>query len=1024
MLRRLLSVIIAGSLSFTACSGFNLGDWQWNRPDPNFTLFAIFDDYPALSAMWDSIDGERVNDSLGATIRNNEEEFIQLAGVLIDLMQGDGGTVADRPLPSMLSDLSLLLKDLNGNNMLNDTQSDPRWYNYTGGIDAFYDDGQPSTAHYRQGFYQFLDNASKRPPRNIPGVGESLIPVMESIVNYTLDEEVDGTDYTSLRDAMNDLMSAVQNEDFNEDYVDLMEALSKMLIKCDHPMWIDGTGDVITDYALMSGGTNTGLGNLVRGVFAIMSGMLQMDEYNPAQGPYEPIDRDDLYETLLDVRDNILRDPANPGEMNTPVLRAMIENLERYFTVGGSAYGAAPTDANASVTANIYNTRNNFHTGTPGAFYSDSELRNVLKEVVNGQVGLFLREDRDGAVSSDAASRDYFFKRMIDSASDIDWENARVEESLYDLLRYDVFGRDRVNDASAYPASFLESFLFLGGVTSNLGYKHAHPYDSYTLEVSSSDANSAQGEARRHGHGEFMGTISLNDSLQSITGVRDELGSVGTYELAFEGSTQRWNYIFRSKNRFNQSNKNNFKFRYDYNYPALAFMPGACTGDMGLPTGGNPSGGDGEILNNYMPYVANGVGNAIASGWTLGNVMRATWEGEGPYYYDPEKANRAAEIITINGRLYNVYYRLNGKVYAYVHKPEYNDPSTWEYIYPADSKRDAQEVASFTGYPEMTFSELITTAPYPVAVAGSGSCGGGEPERFGIVIKIGEQLYAPIIFDGGVDTSWTRNEVRNAIINRIDTPNDPDVAVTDVGTTAIRITSSRGAITVFDYGTFTQTGVDGSSDPIYSDVVLEGGLERFVIDNITTPYYEAPAWINLASDATVDVEINGANYSIPYEQMDGATVKDWTLSAIVARANEVLPPGSITTTINGFTVTGSASSDLGSLRISGSGAQEIFGVEDDEFYMANGRTNRYRDTWQTDYYMITSTKGKSYTPLDMSGNALSADALTYHEIISEEDPGRACASQEEALFRNYQYVTRRKSWSWSYLFFFQRLLWE
>jgi len=1022
----------------------------------NFNLFAIFDGYDSLETMWDSIDGDVVNGHLGDSLRENEIEFIRLVlgknydpdttdltqfynmdndealedllvenSGLLALLQGGIGSrealpdPADRPLPGMFQDLHYLLKDLNGYNLQTDAQSDPRWYNTTGDIESFYDDGVANTAHYRTGFYDFLDALSEETPGNLPGVGPSLIPVLESVVNYILDEkvDVDAEDYSDLHDAMDDMISLTTGEDFNDDYVDIMELLSKALIRCDYPIWVDGDGDAFTSYDSMGGNTNTGLGNLVKGVHAIVSGMLQMEEYNPASEEYEPIDREKMYNHLLDVRDNVLR-ISGTTDLNTEVLKALLTNLEDYFTEGGGVYGT-PNDANATITSNIYNSRNNYQNGVSagGAFYSDAELRNTLKEVVDGQLGVFMREDRDGAVCPDSDSRDYLFQRMAEADTGIDWDNAKIEESLYDLLRYDLFGRDRVTNPSAYPASFIESFLFLGGVTSNLGYKHIDPYDQYSLEVSNSGtANTAQAELRRHGHGEFMGTVSLNDSLQSLTGVRDSLGSIGTYELAFEGSTERWNNIFRSRNKFDQSNKDDYKFRYDYNFPALHFMSGPCVGDMGLPTGGNPDGGDGEALNAYVPYSANGVGNAIPSGWTLGQVMRCTWEGEGPYYYDPEKAGLEGEVVTIGSRAYNVYRRLNGKIYAYIYKPAAtaDDPSTWEYIFPADGKRDAQETAQYTGSPEFDNSELTTTmTSWPIALSSGGSsgCGGtSEPERYGILIKIGSTFYEPIVFDGSVDSSWTRNDVLAKIQTNLSDSSDDEITVSASGTNAIYISSSKGAITVYDYGDFTiaDEDYDPGDAPVYEEIVSPGGLEMFMFNGIADQYYCADAWMELDTDLEVDIEINGTPYNIDYPRLDGASAKEWRLADIISQANAIIGGTHVTQYFNSIKVTGDSSDELGLMRISGSGAEKLFGVEGGDVVKANGRANRYHDTWKTDYYMLTDGNGASYTPIDMSGNAVTAGALTYTELVSEDDPDRACVSQEEALFRNYNFVVNEK----------------
>lgn len=88
------------------------------------------------------------------------------------------------------------------------------------------------------------------------------------------------------------------------------------------------------------------------------------------------------------------------------------------------------------------------------------------------------------------------------------------------------------------------------------------------------------------------------------------------------------------------------------------------------------------------------------------------------------------------------------------------------------------------------------------------------------------------------------------------------------------------------------------------------------------------------------------------------------------------------------------------------------------------RFNRYKSTWHSDYYLyhrssntqsITVTPGRdadgNLTLIDMEAEGLTdAKRLTYKELIPEDDAihTRACASPEEAFYRNYQWVYTEK----------------
>ncbi len=87
------------------------------------------------------------------------------------------------------------------------------------------------------------------------------------------------------------------------------------------------------------------------------------------------------------------------------------------------------------------------------------------------------------------------------------------------------------------------------------------------------------------------------------------------------------------------------------------------------------------------------------------------------------------------------------------------------------------------------------------------------------------------------------------------------------------------------------------------------------------------------------------------------------------------------------------------------------------------RANRYKAQWRSDYFIshfsagpnapdrfftLAQNEGDSVLREISDQNNASAGSLSYSELISENDPKRACASAEEAFFRNYQWVMNEK----------------
>lgn len=333
--------------------------------------------------------------------------------------------------------------------------------------------------------------------------------------------------------------------------------------------------------------------------------------------------------------------------------------------------------------------------------------------------------------------------------------------------------------------------------------------------------------------------------------------------------------------RFLRDERSQFDFGYNPNWAAQKFMSGASHGDVGTPVGGNLSGGQyTDMLNAFTPYTPDGFGDTNMSRYTLYWMVRACWNGEGPYYYDPSKAGMSVETVTFNtAKLAKVQLFQN---------------------------------SNYGGY-----SGNLSVGNYKLA----------DMRARGILNDDISSIKVPSGFkvtcyqhDNFIGTSWEFTADEANMGNR--GCNDE--------VSSIKI-----------------EGPASSPDKSYYVYYRPNG-QVYMLKSVDTPHeYIYPAD---GDDPTVEWD-------------DSRDLSDY------------------------YAVKGIA----GKLR---------------------ERWNRYKSSWYSDYYLITVVDD-SFThwwvsPEDMSGGATQAGRFKFDEIIPETDTGRACASHEEAIFRNYQWVMTEK----------------
>jgi len=668
MLKRLYLVMAASLIfGFSACSQSDLGVFQDNKPTPDFTIFTIVNGYEGLQELWDSIDAEDVNAGLADSIKNNTDEFVNFSQIMADIFNTDAGG-GRNPLQNLLGEASGLLDWT--------TSTDPAFY-YNDIIDSLYSDSGTAES-YQSAFYSFLEKASGSGDDSDSG---DILGIARIFMQYIVDTKDNG----EIRDFMESLVDMTQDADFKEDFTDLSKTLSTLLIRADYPMWVDGSGNLITDPAnIDAGDINLELGNAVKGTQALILALSRVMMHD-----------DVSKEVLFDI---IREGSSLVTAENSQKLKQLISNLEDYYTVGG-----------AGITTDYINT------GNP---YVNTDLGTTLREMWPALQKLFIKtkpswdttERPDLGIYDDAYGKSpvEFLARQLNNLKtncNIDFANYDgIEDSLKQMVELNGYGEER--SGASYKVSFLDHLLYTLTGAYNFGY----------LTRMDDSGEPATNHSRGHGTS-TGGIITVNDSMYSLT--NGLVCGMGAYDLALDVRKDQADLIGRSRYvQFNGGGISSHKFYMGYDFPTLHLMPSACAGDAGLPNGGEtgvvPADNttSGNDYKTFFPKVGNGIGELNTGRFLMGWIARACWEGEGPYYYAPDKVSQSVETISYDvdgdstAENCNVYRKANGDVYAYVYKPDSN-PSNWTYYYPVSSSNDAADSdAAARGQRDNRYREL------------------------------------------------------------------------------------------------------------------------------------------------------------------------------------------------------------------------------------------------------------------------------------------------------------------------------
>ena len=665
-MRRVFFIIII-FIFFISCSKHDLNNFQNHELNPDYTLFGLLDEFPALKSAFQNLDQTRFNRKLSEPLNKNIEASEDIIALLPDLLSSVNTLYgSESVLTDVIAEIREMLYLIIHQDELDDSATEV-W------ADSFF-------SLYEKLLLADVD------------FSDDLVKILKKSIDYIYDQ-YEGDDLENIVDDLLDLLEdkdGVQNLDTL--LTEFSMGIGKLLLQANRNMYLEQMSE--DTYRLVDLSENldeieeidTKLGNSVLGVDLLFSGI-----NNILKDP-----------SLQEVVFNMLRSTGDlfADIRTTDVLKTTMINIEKYFVEGGEQF------------KDDYDKRNSTEE------YINADLVNALKELWPAIQQLFISRGKKGSILNDQFDKgpESFVELLSKKLNflDLDLESVNIEESLARMVRLDGRGRDRINpEKDASNLNFLDSLLYVFMAATHVGFQDS--WDSEQDDIRKYTSKS-DGYNFGHMHGKPTGGIlTLNDCFYS-------LGTLGMFEITIPFTTgpvvnainlytmalgspplgfssleinnedygPRGDKIFRSSHKFTSAeaeSDSSYRFYFSPSYPVLGLLSSHVVGDAGLPNGGQGLGEEGGYKKfiTFYPKSPDGLGEFNTARWTMGLIARTCWEGEGPYYYADPKASTVTFEHQQQEKNWSIYYRPNGKVYALVYKDP-NSPykaEEWEYLYPA-----------------------------------------------------------------------------------------------------------------------------------------------------------------------------------------------------------------------------------------------------------------------------------------------------------------------------------------------------
>ncbi len=609
--RRLILLLVSGIiLSLAGCGGKNdlASASETIIPKSEVELFNLLDPYPSLADGFNPVDAWAFNSLLKDMVQSYPSETTKLFKTFYHLVITDDGQHG--PLLTAMDKITSLLYVIIHQNDYD--------------LDSF---------DYQDNFYRFFDGYSASNAK----ISGHLFPVIRKAISY-----IKATYSPATIDSVMDDLVAFLRED----------VAGKQTMRSVTQDLFAGLGKVLVRSNTYDGSSNR-VGNSVNGVDQMISSL------NLFSANFEG--RNKFYNLIREVG-NFTAITIDTSDSGYPDGKKRLKDIIKEFVL---AYNVL------FIGGSTYNPGADYKNTDP---YVNAQLHNGLKEAFPALSLLFLRSDHPDAIIKNNGQGDYF----LDSLSralyrfNLNIPAMAMDSSLYDMVRYDGYGRDRISNGSANGLTFLEGMIYNVLAANYFGF----------LTRKSTSGEPSDNHDRGHGAA-TNGIITLNDCMYSMgNGTHSKLGNdYDAYGLCLNSRVSQADRIYRSSASFYYTERNSHKFYMGYDFPAIGLLSGNCAGDAGIPNGGEsaiaPGSNDTTVggSNDYRTYFAkvqNGIGELNTARWVMGWIARACWEGEGPYY--------ASEGGVDNGDGTFTYYSPNGQVYATVNK---TNPSNWTFSYSA-----------------------------------------------------------------------------------------------------------------------------------------------------------------------------------------------------------------------------------------------------------------------------------------------------------------------------------------------------
>lgn len=273
------------------------------------------------------------------------------------------------------------------------------------------------------------------------------------------------------------------------------------------------------------------------------------------------------------------------------VLKELIINLEKYYTLGGGVY--------SDPTLTDY---------TDAAYPSEFSI--LLTEAFR-----YLRPMLSFGGSYTADPNVILSLKLAQNVANFDFSRSisGVDFSIHELVRMDALGRDRVNDTNSSPVTALESLMFILTLSDKFGFRWENPADTSMMRL---EPNGSVNGGPMTG-----GVLTVGDSIYSLGSTMT--GSIGIKSFMNQSSVD--GAVFRNGDATTPT-----PFTISINTPTLTLLE--APDPSILPSANN------TVYTKTIPFIMKLIRNVLIS-------------GGGPYY-NRNRTDASGAIYTIDGKMY------------------------------------------------------------------------------------------------------------------------------------------------------------------------------------------------------------------------------------------------------------------------------------------------------------------------------------------------------------------------------------